>query len=64
MKTINSAAIIILIMLSVALVLPYSSAIAGDVKTTRFTDKDTRLEAYVTMFTKKDNHGFGILDVP
>jgi uncharacterized protein YigE (DUF2233 family) len=64
LKTINSTVIISLIILSVTLVLPWSSTIAEDVKTTRITDKDSRLEVYVTIFKQKDNHGFGILDVP
>lgn len=63
MKKITNV-IISLIILSVVLVLPCSSATAEDVKTTKITDKDTRLEVYVTIFKQTDNHGFGILDVP
>ena len=55
---------VIFSLLSFSLVLPYSSIIASDVKTTRITDKDTNIELYVTMFTQRDNCGFGILDVP
>jgi uncharacterized protein YigE (DUF2233 family) len=62
LKIKNLAAILTL--LSISIVLPYPSVIAGDIKTTKITDKDTRLEVYVTIFKQKDNHGFGILDVP